>query len=83
MMAYSYLEFERPIAELTSKIDDLSGMGSGSGLNIAEEVERLNEKRDRLIEDIYSKASRSQICQLSRHPDRPYILDYVPLIFDD
>ncbi len=82
-MAYSYLEFERPIAELTSKIDDLSGMGSGSGLNISEEVERLNEKRDRLIEEIYSKASRSQICQLSRHPDRPYILDYVPLIFDD
>ncbi|MBN4073558.1 acetyl-CoA carboxylase carboxyltransferase subunit alpha [Mariprofundus ferrooxydans] len=82
-MAYSYLEFERPIAELTSKIDDLSGMGSGSGVNIAEEVERLNEKRDTLIEQIYSKASRSQICQLSRHPDRPYILDYIPMIFDD
>ncbi len=82
-MAYSYLEFERPIAELTSKIDDLSGMGSGSGVNISEEVERLNEKRDNLIEQIYSKASRSQICQLSRHPDRPYILDYIPMIFDD
>ncbi len=82
-MAYSYLEFERPIAELTSKIDDLSGMGSGSGVNIAEEVERLNEKRNKLIEQIYSKATRSQICQLSRHPDRPYILDYIPMIFDD
>jgi len=82
-VAYSYLEFERPIAELTSKIDDLSGMGSGSGVNISEEVERLNEKRDNLIEQIYSKASRSQICQLSRHPDRPYILDYIPMIFDD
>ena len=82
-MAYSYLEFERPIAELTSKIDDLSGMGSGSGVNIAEEVERLNEKRNKLIEQTYSKATRSQICQLSRHPDRPYILDYIPMIFDD
>jgi len=82
-VAYSYLEFERPIAELTSKIDDLSGMGSGSGVNIAEEVERLNEKRDKLIAQIYSKATRAQICQLSRHPDRPYILDYMPLIFDD
>ena len=82
-MAYSYLEFERPIAELTSKIDDLSGMGSDSGVNIAEEVERLNAKRDKLIEQIYSKASRAEICQLSRHPDRPYILDYIPMIFDD
>ena len=82
-MAYSYLEFERPIAELTSKIDELSGMGKDSGMNIAEEVERLNEKRDKLVEQIYNKATRAQICQLSRHPDRPYILDYVPLIFDD
>jgi len=82
-VAYSYLEFERPIAELTSKIEDLSGMGSGSGVNIAEEVERLNIKRDKLVEQIYSKATRAQICQLSRHPDRPYILDYVPFIFDD
>ena len=82
-MAYSYLEFERPIAELTSKIDELSGMGKDSGMNIAEEVERLNDKRDKLVEQIYSKATRAQICQLSRHPDRPYILDYIPLIFDD
>jgi len=82
-VAYSYLEFERPIAELTSKIDELSGMGKDSGMNIAEEVERLNEKRDKLVEQIYNKATRAQICQLSRHPDRPYILDYVPLIFDD
>jgi len=82
-VAYSYLEFERPIAELTSKIEDLSGMGSGSGINIADEVERLNEKRDKLIEQIFSNATRAQVCQLSRHPDRPYILDYMPLIFDD
>jgi len=81
-VAYSYLEFERPIAELTSKIEDLSAMGSGSGVNIAEEVERLGAKRDKLIEQIYSNATRAQICQLSRHPDRPYILDYMPLIFD-
>jgi len=82
-VAYSYLEFERPIAELTSKIEDLSAMGSGSGINIADEVEHLNAKRDKLVEQIYSKATRAQICQLSRHPDRPYILDYIPLIFDD
>jgi len=81
-MAYSYLEFERPIAELTLKIEELSGIGSGSSINIAEEVERLNEKRGKLVTQIYSNATRSQICQLSRHPDRPYVLDYMPLIFD-
>ncbi len=82
-MAYSYLEFERPIAELTSKIEDLSNMGKGAGVNIAEEVERLSIKRDKLVEQIYGKATRAQICQLSRHPDRPYTLDYVPLMFDE
>jgi len=82
-MAYSYLEFERPIAELTLKIEELSGMGGSSGVNVAEEVERLNGKRNKLVEQIYSNATRAQICQLSRHPDRPYILDYIPLIFDD
>ncbi len=82
-MAYSYLEFERPIAELTLKIEELSGMGAGSGINIAEEVERLNNKRDKLVEQTYSNATRSQICQLSRHPNRPYVLDYIPLIFDE
>ena len=82
-MAYSYLKFERPIAELTVKIEELSGMGAESGVNIAEEVERLTSKRDKLIEQIYSNATRAQICQLSRHPDRPYILDYIPLMFDE
>jgi len=78
-----YLDFERPIAELSSKIDDLSQMSTSKEVNIAEEVERLTQKRDKLIEQIYSKASRWQINQLARHPDRPYFLDYVPLIFDD
>ncbi|NOR72414.1 MAG: acetyl-CoA carboxylase carboxyl transferase subunit alpha, partial [Mariprofundaceae bacterium] len=82
-MAYSYLEFERPIAELTEKIDELSQMGADSEVNIAEEVERLSKKRDRLVEQTYIKASRAQIAQLSRHPDRPNFLDYVPLIFDE
>ncbi len=82
-MANSYLEFERPIAELTSKIEDLSGMGSDSGVNIADEVERLSKKRDKLVQQIYSKATRAQISQLSRHPDRPYILDYIPLMFEN
>jgi len=81
-MAYSYLEFERPIAELTDKINELSHMNSDANVDISEEVERLNHKRDELIEKTYGQATRGQMAQLSRHPDRPNFLDYVPLIFD-
>ncbi len=79
----TYLEFERPIAEMTSKIEELSLMGDGAKVNIAEEVERLNTKRDELVKRVYENASRGEIAQLSRHPDRPNLLDYIPLIFDD
>ncbi|MDQ6988229.1 MAG: acetyl-CoA carboxylase carboxyltransferase subunit alpha [Mariprofundaceae bacterium] len=82
-MPRSYLEFERPIAELTSKIEELSSMGKDAGVNIAEEVEKLTAKRDTLIRDIYAKADRWQLTQLARHPDRPYFLDYVKMMFDD
>lgn len=58
-------------------------MGDGSDINIAEEVERLNKKRDDLVKRTYEKASRNEVAQLSRHPDRPNMLDYVPLMFDD
>jgi len=78
-----YLEFERPIAEMTSKIEELSRMGDDANINIAEEVERLNKKRDKLVASTYKNATRSEIAQLSRHPDRPNLLDYIPLIFDD
>jgi len=82
-MPRSYLDFERPIAELTSKIEELSGMGEDAGVNIAEEVEKLRTKRDKLVKQIYAKVNRWQMAQLARHPDRPYFLDYVPLMFDD
>jgi len=79
----TYLEFERPIAEMTSKIEELSLMGDDAKVNIAEEVERLNAKRDALVKRTYDKATRNQVAQLSRHPDRPDFMDYVNLIFDD
>jgi len=82
-MPRSYLEFERPIAELTSKIEEISGMGEDAGMNIAEEVEKLTTKRDALIKETYLKADRWQLTQLARHPDRPYFLDYVDEMFDD
>jgi len=79
----TYLEFERPIAEMTAKIEELSLMGDDAKVNIADEVERLNAKRDALVKRTYDNASRSEVAQLSRHPDRPNLLDYIPLIFDD
>jgi acetyl-CoA carboxylase carboxyl transferase subunit alpha len=79
----SYLDFERPIAELTSKIEDLSRMANDAEMNIAEEVDKLTTKRDKLVEQIYTKMNRGQIAQMSRHPDRPYVLDYIPLLFED
>jgi len=82
-MANSYLDFERPIAEMTGKIEELSRMSSDAKVDIAEEVERLTKKRNQLVEGVYGKATRGQIAQLSRHPDRPNFLDYVPLIFED
>jgi len=82
-MPRSYLEFERPIAELTSKIEEISGMGKDAGMNIAEEVEKLTAKRDNLIRETYKNADRWQLTQLARHPDRPYFLDYVGTMFDD
>jgi acetyl-CoA carboxylase carboxyl transferase subunit alpha len=78
----SYLDFERPIAELTSKIDDLSHMAINADMTLSEEVQRLTSKRDKLVEQIYTKMDRGQISQMSRHPDRPYILDYIPLLFE-
>jgi len=58
-------------------------MGKDAGVNIAEEVEKLIAKRDTLIRDIYAKVDRWQLTQLARHPDRPYFLDYVEVMFDD
>ncbi len=79
----SYLEFERPIAELTMRIDELSQLANSGEVDVREEIEQLQTKRDTLIEETYAKATRAEICQLSRHPDRPGFLDYIPLLFEE
>jgi len=83
VIPHSYLEFERPIAELTVKIEELSSMGRAADVNIAEEVQKLSQKRDKLLLNIYENVTPWQTCQLSRHPERPYFLDYVDTLFDD
>ena len=76
----NFLEFEQPIADLEAKIEELRLVGSGSEVNISEEVAKLQEKSITLTESILSSW---QISQLSRHPKRPYMLDYIKRIFTD
>jgi acetyl-CoA carboxylase carboxyl transferase subunit alpha len=82
-MALSFLEFEQPIAELEAKIEELKFLGSDDSINIAEEIKRLQSKSRALTTSIFSNLSPWQITQLARHPQRPYTLDYVSLIFTD
>ncbi|HUK02734.1 MAG TPA: acetyl-CoA carboxylase carboxyltransferase subunit alpha [Steroidobacteraceae bacterium] len=79
-MAFAFLDFEQPIAELEAKIEELRRVGSDSELNIQEEITRLQAKLRQLIISIFSNLTPWQITQLARHPQRPYTLDYVSAI---
>jgi len=80
----NYLDFEQPIAELEAKINELRHVGEDNAdLNLSEEVSRLQEKSKTLTRSIFSDLSAWQISQLARHPQRPYTLDYVRMIFDE
>jgi len=72
-----FLEFEKPLAELEGKIEELRHLADGGDLNIADEVERLESKVDRLLKQSYAKLSPWQKVQLARHPERPHGSDYV------
>ena len=76
-MAVAFLDFEKPIAELEAKIEELKHVGSDSEVNISEEIERLEAKSQQLTQSIFSSLTPWQITQLARHPRRPYTLDYV------
>ena len=82
-MDLNFLDFEQPIAELEAKIDELRLVGHDNELNIQEEIERLQAKSQQLTASIFAALSPWQISQLSRHPQRPYLLDYVRRMFDE
>jgi acetyl-CoA carboxylase carboxyl transferase subunit alpha len=82
-MAMNFLEFEQPIAELEAKIEELKFLGADSNVNITEEIKRLQSKSRALTSSIFANLSPWQITQLARHPQRPYTLDYVSMIFTD
>ncbi len=78
-----YLDFEQSIAELAGKIEQLRFAQDGSALDISEEIILLQKKGQALAKDIYAKLTPWQITQVSRHPQRPYTLDYIQHLFTD
>jgi len=82
-MSLQCLEFERPIAELEAKIEELRLVGNDNQVNIHEVITRLEKKSRELTQSIFKKLSAWQIVQLARHPQRPYSLDYIDRIFTE
>lgn len=82
-MRNTFLEFEQPLAELESKIEQLRFVQTDSAVDISEEISRLQQKNQTLARNIYSKLTPWQTALVARHPQRPYTLDYVREIFTD
>ena len=80
-MKITFLEFEQPIAELETRIEELRFVQDDSAVDISEEIARLQKKSQALTKDIYAKLTPWQVAQVARHPQRPYTLDYVNLLF--
>jgi acetyl-CoA carboxylase carboxyl transferase subunit alpha len=79
----TFLDFEQPIAELESKIEELRYVQSESAVDISQEIEQLSKKSQQLTKDIYGDLTPWQITKIARHPERPYTLDYIADIFTD
>src|SRR5579884_145463 len=78
-----FLDFERPIAELDSKIEELRHLSTTGDLNIADEVGRLQVKADRLLRQTYAHLTPWQKVQVARHPERPHARDYIAGLITD
>ena len=76
-------EFEKPLAALESKIEELKQLSGGAGVDFSDEVVKLERKAKKLQAEIFRDLSRWQVVQLARHPNRPYTLDYLQMIFTD
>ncbi|NJD62585.1 MAG: acetyl-CoA carboxylase carboxyltransferase subunit alpha [Deltaproteobacteria bacterium] len=76
-MILQYLDFEKPIIDLESRLEQLRRVDDGTDKNLREEVAKLDKKIGKIRKEIFSNLTRWQITQLARHPNRPYMLDYV------
>ena len=72
----SYLDFEKPVAELDSKIDELRSLAAG-GSDISDEISRLEDKSRQALDELYAGLSPWQKTQVARHPQRPHCMDYI------
>jgi acetyl-CoA carboxylase carboxyl transferase subunit alpha len=77
----TFLDFEQPIAELEQRIEELRFVQDDSAVDISEEIQRLTKKSQTLTKEIYAKLSPWQVALVARHPQRPYTLDYVGMLF--
>src|SRR5512142_2125600 len=82
-MKVTFLDFEQSVSELENKIEQLRYVQDDSALDISDEIGRLQKKSQSLTKDIYAKLTPWQISQVSRHPQRPYTLDYIQALFTD
>ncbi|MCX7961849.1 MAG: acetyl-CoA carboxylase carboxyltransferase subunit alpha [Burkholderiales bacterium] len=80
-MKTTFLDFEQPIAELEARIEELRYVQDDSAVDISEEIQRLTKKSQALTREIYARLTPWQVAQVARHPQRPYFLDYVPMLF--
>ena len=83
MAKKTFLDFEQPIADLESKIEELRYVQTESAVDISDEIDQLAKKSQQLTKDIYSDLSPWQITKIARHAERPYTLDYITEIFTD
>ena len=79
----SFLDFERPITDLEGKIEELRHLSDTGDLKIADEVERLQGRIDRLLRQTYTKLTAWQKVQVARHPSRPHCVDYIDRLIDE
>jgi acetyl-CoA carboxylase carboxyl transferase subunit alpha len=80
-MKTTFLEFEQPVAELEGRIEELRYAQDDSAVDISEEIQRLTKKSQALTKDIYAKLTPWQVAQVARHPQRPYSLDFIGMMF--
>lgn len=82
-MRLNFLEFELPIAELQAKVDELRLVGQDPHLNITDEIKKLEGKIKDMTQSVFANLTPWQVAQLARHPQRPYLLDYVEHLFTE
>lgn len=80
----NYLEFEKPLAEIEGKAEELRAMGrSNPATDVSKEAEALDRKADQMLKDLYKGLNAWQKCQVARHPDRPHCREYIEALFTE